>query len=119
MQFFTEGGDYDASSTDKTKNQKGEVFDFKKLVASFDAYLATQKSGSWAITSNLAATHLFGSDTMAIGGDFSYQYALNASLSGIGVHVAQAAINSQDFVSLLGQTLHTRAALELDTVFMQ
>ncbi|MFZ6681424.1 putative Ig domain-containing protein [Undibacterium sp. Tian12W] len=119
LQFITEGGDYDAASTDKTKNSKVEVFDFSKLVQKFDASLAATPSlNQWAVMSSMLDAHLYGSNTVAIGGDLSYQYGLNGNLTGIGLSVVQTSLAANDFNNNKGQTLHTRPQLETGALLL-
>ncbi|WP_162059611.1 putative Ig domain-containing protein [Undibacterium sp. KW1] len=119
LQFITEGGDYDAASTDKTKNSKVEVFDFSKLVQKFDASLAATPSlNQWAVMSSMLDAHLYGSNTVAIGGDLSYQYGLNGNLTGIGLSVVQTSLAANDFNNNKGQTLHNRPQLETGALLL-
>ncbi|MFZ6870506.1 putative Ig domain-containing protein [Undibacterium sp. Di27W] len=119
LQFITEGGDYDAASTDKTKNSKVEVFDFSKLVQKFDASLtATPNLNQWAVMTSMLDAHLYGSNTVAIGGDLSYQYGLNGNLTGIGLSVVQTSLAANDFNNNKGQTLHTRPQLETGALLL-
>ncbi|BBB67687.1 hypothetical protein UNDYM_3434 [Undibacterium sp. YM2] len=119
LQFITEGGDYDAASTDKTKNSKVEVFDFTKLVQKFDASLAATPSlNQWAVMSSMLDAHLYGSNTVAIGGDLSYQYGLNGNLTGIGLSVVQTSLAANDFNNNKGQTLHNRPQLETGALLL-
>jgi VCBS repeat-containing protein len=112
LQVITQGGDYDATSTDITCNQQIEQFDFALLVQRFDAARAadaTQANG-WTVMNGLLDAHLSGSDTQALGGDLSFQYASAGSLSGIDLSAAQASLASG--VGL--QTLQVRSQLERD-----
>ncbi|MBC3909787.1 putative Ig domain-containing protein [Undibacterium umbellatum] len=119
LQFITEGGDYDAASTDKTKNSKVEVFDFTKLVQKFDASLAaTPGLNQWAVMTSMLDAHLYGSNTVAIGGDLSYQYGLNGNLTGIGLGVVQTSLAAGDFNNNKGQALHSRPQLETGALLL-
>ncbi|MBI3726912.1 MAG: putative Ig domain-containing protein [Burkholderiales bacterium] len=119
LQFITEGGDYDAASTDKTKNSKVEVFDFSKLVQKFDTSLAaTPGLNQWAVMTSMLDAHLYGSNTAAIGGDLSYQYGLNGNLTGIGLSIVQTSLAANDFNKNTGQTLHTRPQLETGALLL-
>jgi|GEM_PF-2231103 len=119
LQFITEGGDYDAASTDKTKNSKVEVFDFTKLVQKFDASLAaTPGLNQWAVMTSMLDAHLYGSNTVAIGGDLSYQYGLNGNLTGIGLGVVQTSLAAGDFNNNKGQALHNRPQLETGALLL-
>jgi hypothetical protein len=111
LQVITVGGDYDASSTDKTRNLKTEAFDFGRLVQQFDAARASDASnaGGWAVMNSLLDAHLQGSNTAALGGDLSFQYATSGDLSGIALTASQASLTggSADW-----QNLKTRSQLE-------
>ena len=114
LQVVTVGGDYNAASTDKTRNQQVEVLDFSKLVAAFDTARATKASNAngWAVMNSLLDAHLQGTSTAALGGDLAYQYATQGSLAGIGLQTAQASLAAgTDW-----QTLHTRAQVEQGSV---
>ena len=114
LQVVTVGGDYNATSTDKTKNQTVEVFDFGKLVAAFDSARATKASNGngWAVMNSMLDAHLQGTSTAALGGDLAYQYATQGSLAGIGLQTAQASLaGGTDW-----QALHTRAQVEQGSV---
>ena len=109
----TAGGDYVANSSDKTRNNYVEFFDFGKLVQRFDQVrAATPAVNQWAVMNGLLEAHLTGSNTAAIGGDMSYQYAVSGSLAGIGLNAAQDSLSSSSFNSTSPQTLHSRAQLE-------
>jgi Ca2+-binding RTX toxin-like protein len=115
LQVITVGGDYDGASPDKTRNRQVEVFDFTRIVQAFDvarAANATNASG-WALMNSMLDAHLQGSDTAALGGDLSFQYATTGSLAGIGLGAAQAAAAAG--VSNL-QLLHARSELEAGPV---
>ncbi|MFC5521441.1 NlpC/P60 family protein [Polaromonas jejuensis] len=94
LQVVTVGGDYDANSADKTRNKQVEVFDFAKLVQKFDAARTanTANANGWAAMNSLLDAHLQGSNTAALGGDLSYQYATAGRLSGIGLGAAQSSL---------------------------
>ena len=83
LQVVIEGtADYNAASTDKTRNKKVEQFDFNKVVEEFEtARKATPALTSWRITDALLKFHLQASDTAAIGGDLAYGYARNGNVS--------------------------------------
>jgi hypothetical protein len=110
LQVLTVGGDYSATSSDTTKNQPVEVFDFGKLVTAFDVARASKPSNAngWAVMNNMLDTHLAGSSTAALGGDLAYQYATQGSLAGVGMQAAQGALAAgTDW-----QSLHTRSQVE-------
>ncbi|MGH8856911.1 MAG: calcium-binding protein, partial [Polaromonas sp.] len=107
------GGDYVDNSTDRTRNNYVEFFDFGKLVQRFDQVrAATPTINQWAVMNGLLEAHLTGSNTAAIGGDLSYQYAVTGSLAGIGLNAAQDTLLSGSFNSTAPQTLHSRVQLE-------
>ncbi len=114
LQVVTVGGDYDANSTDKTRNKQVEAFDFAKLVQKFDAARALNSANAngWAVMNSLLDAHLQGSNTAALGGDLNYQYATTGSLSGIGLAAAQSSLASGPG----WQTLKSRSQLEQDAV---
>ncbi|MGH8832758.1 MAG: hypothetical protein ACREXV_16980, partial [Polaromonas sp.] len=94
LQVITVGGDYDATSTDKTRNKQVEVFDFSKLVQKFDAARTVNAANAngWAAMNSLLDAHLQGSDAAALGGDLSYQYATTGSLAGMALSAAQSSL---------------------------
>jgi Putative Ig domain/RTX calcium-binding nonapeptide repeat (4 copies) len=109
LQVVTVGGDYNATSSDVTKNNQVEVFDFGKLVQRFDAARATNSTvaNGWAVMNSLLSTHIGGSDTAAIGGDLSFQYATTGNLTGVSLSAAQAVVGQ----SLNMQVLHPRSQI--------
>ena len=114
LQIVTVEGDYDATSTDKTRDQQVEVFDFAKLVQKFDAARAASaiNARGWAMMNSLLDAHLQGSNTAALGGDLSYQYATTGSLAGIGLGAAQSSLAAgTDW-----QNLKNRSQLEQGSV---
>lgn len=114
LQVVTVGGDYDAASTDKTRNKQVEVFDFTKLVQKFDAARALNSANAngWAVMNSLLDAHLQGSNTAALGGDLSFQYATTGSLAGIGLGAAQSSLAAgTDW-----QNLQARSQLEQGSV---
>jgi Ca2+-binding RTX toxin-like protein len=115
LQVITVGGEYDAASADKTRNRQVEVFDFTRVVQSFDAARArnASDSGNWAVMNSLLDAHLQGSDTAALGGDLSFQYGVSGSLAGIGLTAAQSMLGEG---SATLQTLKPRSELEAATV---
>jgi VCBS repeat-containing protein len=79
LQFLLEGTTgYQPNGTDALRDNKVEVLDADKLLADFNtAYNSSrtlQRGGSWAIMNSLLRAHLWGSNTMALGGDLAYQY---------------------------------------------
>jgi Ca2+-binding RTX toxin-like protein len=113
MVTAADGGDYDAASSDKTKNRKVELYDFGKLVQRFDAVRnATPAINQWAMMNGLLEAHLSGSDTAAIGADLSYQYAVAGNLTGVGLGIAGDILSSGNFNSTTPQALQSRTQLE-------
>lgn len=115
LQVATSDTDYTPGSADEIGNQRVEVFDFARLVQRFDAARAADASQSagWSVMNGLLDAHLQGSDTAALGGDLSFQYATAGSLAGIGIAAAQASLaaGSADW-----QVLKPRAELEQGSV---
>ena len=96
LQLITVGGDYDPTSGDRAVNRKVELFDFARVVHSFDAARAkgvTNDSG-WAAMNSLLDAHLIGTDCAALGGDLSFQYATQGSLTGVSLSGAQASLRA-------------------------
>jgi Ca2+-binding RTX toxin-like protein len=116
LQVVTLGADYDAASTDKTKNRQVEVFDFEKIVQRFEAVRAANSANStgWAAMNSMLDTYLLGSDTQALGGDLSFQYAAMGSLTGIGLNSAQSSLSAGTDL----QKLKTRQQLELGAMHL-
>jgi Ca2+-binding RTX toxin-like protein len=99
LQILIEGtSDYDVNSSDALKNKKVETFDFDGLVAAFDTARATDPLlTSWSLTNALAAEHLGGSDSEALGGDLAYQYGRFGNLSDISLNPALAILGASAF----------------------
>lgn len=114
LQVITTGADYDPASADKSKNKPVEIFDFRKIVQQFDAARGadTASDAGWSAVNSLLNAHLQGSQTQALGGDLSFQYATAGSLAGIGLGAAQGSISSGTDL----QTLKTRQQLEQGAV---
>jgi trimeric autotransporter adhesin len=117
LQIIIEGtADYDAGSSDATRNKKIESFDFEGLVSAFDAALVANPSlTSWALTNALGAQHLGGSDTAAIGGDLAYRYGRYNTLSDISFNPALGILGSASFGSS-AQSLQALAVLQDSSV---
>ncbi|WP_301103425.1 putative Ig domain-containing protein [Propionivibrio sp.] len=91
---------FDAASSDPLLDNKLETFDFKGLVAAFDAArVASTVVSPWAVMHALLDRHLASSDSAALGGDLAYQYGMTGSLAGIGVGAAQQVLGKADFGS--------------------
>jgi trimeric autotransporter adhesin len=82
LQVFTEASDYNPTGS-KIVNRKIEQFDFAKLVLAFEtATTSSTNSSKWAISSTtLTNAFVSGSDTTAIGGSSSIDYARNGLFS--------------------------------------
>jgi len=94
-----------AQSGDPLANDKVETFDFKGVVAAFDAATSSGHGVSkWALTNALAQFQLGGSDTAALGGDMAYQYGVNGTLAGVAMSAAQEVAGSTQF-GKVAQTL--------------
>ena len=99
LQFFKEGEtDYNPWSTDVTRNQKVEMFDFLKMVSAFDqASVGLPPLSKWALTNGLLAAHLSGSNSQALGGDIAYQYGLSSNFGGSWLGSAQTTLADPAF----------------------
>ncbi len=110
LQVVISAADYAPTAGDVIRDQRVEVFDFARLVQGFDAARTADagNAAGWGVMNGLLDAHLQGSDTAALGGDLSYQYA-SGGVAGIGVAAAQAGLSagSSDW-----QTLRPRAELE-------
>jgi Lectin C-type domain/FG-GAP-like repeat/RTX calcium-binding nonapeptide repeat (4 copies) len=100
LQVAIKGGDYNASSTDKTKNKTVQEFNFIGLVGKFDAARqATPNLSSWAVSSALTDFYLSSSNNAGYGGDIVDAYHQN-TLSGLGNVAANSVLASADFGKL-------------------
>jgi Ca2+-binding RTX toxin-like protein len=113
LQIVIEGTtDYDAGSSDTTRNEKIETFNFDGLVAAFDAARAANPSlTTWALTNALAAQYLNGSDTAALGGDLAYRYNRFGTLSDISFTPATGILGASGF-GTTAQSLQSLAGLQ-------
>jgi Ca2+-binding RTX toxin-like protein len=113
LQMVIEGtADYVPGSTDATKNNKIEIFDFGGLVSAFDAARTANPSlTSWALSGALAAQYVTGSDTAALGGDLAYRYARLGSLSEISFSPAISILGNASF-GTAAQTLQPLTGLQ-------
>ena len=91
LQVITQASaDFNAASSDPTRNKKVEEFNFAGLVTQFDAARAANPGIThWALANALASFHLGGYDSEALGGDLAYQYGLNGNLAAVGTTGAQ------------------------------
>ena len=104
--------DYDGLSSDPLRNHHVQTFDFESLVAEFDAARAANPSlTTWALTNGLAAFHLSGSDTAAIGADLAYRYGRFGTLSDISFVPTTGILGASGFGST-AQALQSLAALQ-------
>lgn len=78
--------------------EKVQWFDFSAIVAAFDgARASTANLGRWQMMDRLAAAHLGGSSSEALGGDLAHQYGLNGAFTGIGLGAAQDVLGAAGF----------------------
>ena len=104
--------DYDANSSEASKNQKVTQFNFDGLVSAFDqARTANPSLANWALSSTMLNFHLASSDTQAIGGDLAYQYGKNGNLSSVSAVPGQAILSNPQFAGS-AQALQSSAALQ-------
>ena len=110
LQVVTVGGDYDAGSSDPTRNRKVEVFDFERLARQFDLARAANPglAQGWAVMDKRLDAWVRGSDSAALGGDMAFQFATTGGLTGIDLGTAQYATSAGTGFSML----HSRASLE-------
>jgi len=95
LQIVIEGtSNYNAGSSNPLNNKKIQSFNFLNLVAAYDA---AGRPSNFNIANNLAAHHLGGSDTHAIGGAIAYQYARTSNFGTLTNAQMQAVINDADF----------------------
>jgi hypothetical protein len=79
-------------------DNKVETFNFAALVQRFDAERAKAPSLTrWDVASALAAFHIGGSDSQAIGGDLAYYAGMQGNLAGMSLATAQGALANPDF----------------------
>jgi Ca2+-binding RTX toxin-like protein len=114
VQFIAEAmAGYAPGGADPLRDERIERFDFKALVAAFDAARGEEIAGQWAAMDALLDAHIGGSDTVALGGDLAYRYGLSGSFAGIGWSAAQAALAEP---VLAPQALQATAAMAADPV---
>ncbi|MBW3512153.1 hypothetical protein [Janthinobacterium sp. NKUCC06_STL] len=113
LQIVVKGGaDYDGASANRLNNRKVAQFDFDGLAAAFDrSRIANPALTSWGLSSSLLEFYLGSSDTAAIGGDLTYQYARNGNLSAVSLAPAQALLISPQF-GLANQNLQAASVLQ-------
>lgn len=103
---------FNATGSNDLLNDKIELFDFKGLVADFDAARAANTGiNSWALTNALLTRHLNESNTAAFGGDLAYQYGLTGNLGMMGATSAQDVLNDANFGTQL-QTLRPKEQIQ-------
>ena len=96
--------DYAPTSSDSLRNSKVELFDFQKLVGSFDqASAANPKLSQWSLMNGLLDAHLSSSNSAAIGGEMAYEYGKTDSLAQVGVLAAETTLKAPGFGAM--QTL--------------
>lgn len=80
------------------EDNKVTQFNFIGLTSAFDAAITIDPTlTNWSLSSSILQFHLGGSDSAAIGGDLTYQYAKNGNLSDISMAAAQAVLGNVDF----------------------
>jgi hypothetical protein len=108
LQVVTIGGDYSATSTDRTKNRKVVSFDFKQLANHFDQVRAANASLTrWPVAAELNNYFKDNSDTRAIGGDLAYRYATTGSygdLDWVDVRDRMAGMKGEAWQTLTAST---------------
>jgi Ca2+-binding RTX toxin-like protein len=116
LQFIAEAmAGYDPAGADALRDQKIERFDFKAVVAAFDAVRGDAVAAQWSAMEALLAAHLGGSDTEALGGDLAYRYGLAGSFAEIGKSAAQSIIAEPGFAAA-PQALRPAGELAADPV---
>ena len=107
---------FSQSSADPLRNDKVELFDFRKLVAAFDEASASKKNkDGWKLMNELLDAHLGGSDDAALGGDLAYRYGMTGALAGMSWSAAHDTIAATDF-GAQKQALQPLAAAQDDAV---
>jgi Ca2+-binding RTX toxin-like protein len=92
---FGQDGEHGDGHADENR---AELYDFKALVAKFDAARAVNPQlSSWHLMNGLLDAHLAGSDSAALGGDLAMVYAQQGSLSGMNLAAAQAVLKDPQF----------------------
>jgi len=97
----------------ETKASKARInlYDFGKLVESFDKAVATDATTDhWALTNTKLDKHLEQSKGEALGGDLTYQYGKNGSLAALSLGTAQDVLDSSSF-GVKPQDLHNLSGL--------
>jgi len=97
----------------ETKASKARInlYDFGKLVESFDKTVATDATTDhWALTNAKLDKHLEQSKGEALGGDLTYQYGKNDSLAALSLGTAQDVLDSSSF-GVKPQDLHNLSGL--------
>ncbi|HTO48728.1 MAG TPA: putative Ig domain-containing protein [Burkholderiales bacterium] len=108
---------FSQTSHDPLRDDKVELFDFRKLVAAYDdARAAHHHMRSWNMMNELLAAHLTGgSDSSALGGDLAYRYGMTGTLAGMGWTAARDTVAAPGFGTEL-QTVHAPATVAADPV---
>ncbi len=82
----------------KASKARIEQYDFNKLVENFDKAVASNATTDhWALTNAKLNKYLEVSKGEALGGDLSYQYGKEGSLSAVSLNAAQDVMNSSSF----------------------
>jgi len=107
---------FSQTSHDSLRDDKVELFDFRRLVAAYDdARAAHHHMRSWNMMNELLAAHLTGSDSGALGGDLAYRYGTTGTLAGMGWTAARDTVAAPGFGADL-QAVHSAAAVGSDPV---
>jgi trimeric autotransporter adhesin len=107
---------FSQTSHDSLRDDKVELFDFRRLVAAYDdARAAHHHMRSWNMMNELLAVHLTGSDSGALGGDLAYRYGMTGTLAGVGLSTARDTVAAPGFGTEL-QAVHSAAAVGSDPV---
>ncbi|MCX7893691.1 MAG: hypothetical protein N2544_15160 [Burkholderiales bacterium] len=100
----------DPGSADALAAAKTQRFDFRALVAAFDAARAAPANlARWSAMNALLDAHLGSSDDAALGGDLAYRYGLEGSLAALGTGAAREILQSPAFGAAAQQLLDAGA----------
>jgi len=107
---------FSQDSSDRLRNDKIELFNFRELVDAFDDARSSRKNmDSWKLMNELLDAHLCGSDDSALGGDLAYRYGMTGALAGMSWDAAQGTVAAAGF-GVQKQTLLPIAQLPDDSV---
>jgi Ca2+-binding RTX toxin-like protein len=101
--------DFELGGADPLLDQRIETFDFKRLVAEFDADLMRDPTlDRWTPMHKLLDAQLAGYDSEALGGELASFYVMIGSLAGMGLGTAQDALRTPGF----GEQVQTIGSVE-------